>query len=66
MELLSGNQVGAMLVDYRINKYKELGWIPREGTHSAALIKTYVTSPMQDAIALQHGVKVVNTLTGFK
>ena len=66
MELLSGNQVGAMLADYRINKYKELGWIPKEGTQSAALIKTYVTSPMQDAIARQHGVKAVNTLTGFK
>ena len=66
MELLSGNQVGAMLVDYRINKYKELGWIPREGTQSAALIKTYVTTPMQDTIARQHGVKVINTLTGFK
>jgi len=66
MELLSGNQVGAMLVDYRINKYKELGWIPREGTQTAALVKTYVTTPMQDAIAQQHGVKVINTLTGFK
>jgi phosphoglucomutase len=66
MELLTGNQVGALLADYRVNKYKELGWIPREGTQSACLIKTYVTSPLQDAIGRAHGVKVVNTLTGFK
>jgi phosphoglucomutase len=66
MELLSGNQVGALLADYRINKYKELGWIPREGTQAAALVKTYVTTPLQDTIARQHGVKVINTLTGFK
>jgi len=66
MELLSGNQVGALLADYRINKYKELGWIPREGTQAACLVKTYVTTPLQDTIARQHGVRVINTLTGFK
>jgi len=66
MELLSGNQVGALLADYRIGKYKELGWIPREGTPSACLIKTFVTTPLQDAIGRAHGVKVINTLTGFK
>ena len=43
-----------------------MGWIPKEGTQSAALIKTYVTSPLQDAIAKAHGIKVINTLTGFK
>ncbi len=66
MELLSGNQVGALLADYRVNKYKELGWIPREGTQSACLIKTFVTTPLQDAVGKAHGVKVINTLTGFK
>lgn len=66
MELLSGNQVGALLADYRVNKYKELGWIPKEGTESAALVKTFVTTPLQDAVGKLHGVKVINTLTGFK
>ena len=66
MELLTGNQVGALLADYRITKYKELGWIPREGSQSAVLIKTFVTTPLQDAIGRGHGVKVINTLTGFK
>ena len=66
MTLITGNQIGAMLADYRISSLKTMGWIPNEGTQSAALIKTYVTSPLQDAIAKAHGIKVVNTLTGFK
>lgn len=66
MELLSGNQVGALLADYRVGKYKELGWIPQEGTQAACLIKTFVTTPLQDAVGKSHGVKVINTLTGFK
>lgn len=66
LELLTGNQVGALLAEYRIGKYKELGWIPASGTDRACLIKTFVTTPLQDAIARHHGVKVINTLTGFK
>ncbi len=66
LELLTGNQVGALLADYRVSKYKELGWIPREGTANACLIKTFVTTPLQDAVGKAHGVKVINTLTGFK
>lgn len=66
MELLTGNQIGAMLAEYRISKYKELGWIPKNGVASSVLIKTFVTSPLQDAIGHGHGVKVINTLTGFK
>lgn len=66
LELLTGNQVGALLADYRVGKYKELGWIPKTGTQSACIIKTFVTTPLQDAIGVAHGVKVINTLTGFK
>jgi len=66
MELLTGNQIGALLADYRLFKSKELGRIPREGSPRAALIKTFVTTPLQDAIGRGHGVKVINTLTGFK
>ena len=66
MVLLTGNQIGALLADYRITKYKERGWIPAEGSDRAAFIKTFVTTPLQDAIGRGHGVKVINTLTGFK
>jgi len=66
MELLTGNQIGALLADYRLMKYKELGWIPREGSQHVAIIKTFVTTKLQDAVGHGHGVKVINTLTGFK
>jgi phosphoglucomutase len=66
LELLSGNQIGALLTDYRLTKYKELGWIPREGSPRAAIVNTFVTTRLQDAIGRGHGVKVINTLTGFK
>ncbi len=66
LELLTGNQIGSLLAEYRISKYKELGWIPAAGTDRAAIIKTFVTTQLQDAIGRGHGVKVINTLTGFK
>ncbi|MEY4006426.1 MAG: hypothetical protein RLZZ221_2522 [Verrucomicrobiota bacterium] len=66
MELLTGNQIGALLADYRLTKYKELGWIPAGGSPRAAIIKTFVTTQLQDAVGRGHGVKVINTLTGFK
>ena len=66
MDLLTGNQIGALLADYRLAKYKELGWIPREGSQRVAIINTFVTTQLQDAIGRGHGVKVIKTLTGFK
>lgn len=66
MHLLTGNQIGSLLADYRIRKYKERGWIPAGGSDRVALIKTFVTTPLQDSIGRAHGVKVINTLTGFK
>ena len=66
MELLTGNQIGALLAEYRLTKYKELGWIPRTGSDRVCIIKTFVTTQLQDAVGRGHGVKVINTLTGFK
>ncbi len=66
MRLLTGNMTGSMLLEHRLRLLKEKGIIPQEGGDNVAVIKTFVTTPMQDAIARAHGVKVVNTLTGFK
>jgi phosphoglucomutase len=66
LELLTGNQVGALLADYRVRKYKELGWIPAEGTQNACIVTTFVTTPLQEAIGRDLKVKVIKTLTGFK
>lgn len=65
-ELYSGNKIGVALAEYRLVKMKELGLIPAAGSSSVALVKTFVTTPLQDAIAAGHGVRCVNTLTGFK
>ena len=64
--LLNGNEIGALLAEYRITRLKELGCLPENGTTSASIIKTFVTSPLVDAIAKGHGLRCVNTLTGFK
>ena len=64
--LLTGNQIGALLAEFRLVRLKQLRWIPGKGSERVALIKTFVTSPLQDAVGRAHGVKVINTLTGFK
>ncbi len=66
MELLTGNQIGSLIAEYRLIKYKERGWIPKAGSPRACIIKTFVTTQLQDAIGRGHGVKVIDTLTGFK
>ena len=66
MELLTGNQTGALLAQYRLARMEENGLIPAAGSPRACVIKTFVTSGLQDAICRAHGFKVINTLTGFK
>lgn len=66
MQLLTGNMIGSLMAEYRILTLIEGGVIPEGGSESAALIKTFVTTPLQDAIAKRYGLKCINTLTGFK
>jgi len=66
MVLLTGNQIGTLLAEYRISTLKDAEILPEDGSESAVLIKTFVTSPMQEAVASWHGLKTINTLTGFK
>lgn len=60
--VLTGNQSGAIMVDYLLSSRKELGELPANGV----VIKTIVTSEMGAVIAEHYGAKVLNTLTGFK
>ncbi|WP_353894475.1 phospho-sugar mutase [Proteinivorax hydrogeniformans] len=60
--VLSGNQTGALLVNYMLHSLKEKGQLPENG----AIIKTIVTSEMGRDIAASYGVETLNTLTGFK
>lgn len=66
LTLLNGNQIGSALAEYRIRKLVEQGVLPEGGTKRAALIKTFVTTGLQEAIANHYGLKVIETLTGFK
>lgn len=66
MILLTGNQTGSLMAWYRIKTMFELGILNEKNKKNAVLLKTFVTSPMQDAIAQHFGINVVNTLTGFK
>ena len=66
MELITGNQIGSLMAWYRIKTMFEKGWITESNRSRAILIKTFVTSTLQDTIAHQSGISVVNTLTGFK
>ncbi len=63
---LTGNELGVLIADYRLQRAKELGWLPKAGCPRAVLLKSFVTTPMLDVIARSHGASCVNTLTGFK
>jgi phosphoglucomutase len=63
---LTGNLIACVLADYRLTKMKKLGWLPKKGTKRAVIIKSLVTTPLLSAIAKYHGVRVIETLTGFK
>ncbi|MEY9096597.1 phospho-sugar mutase [Paenibacillus sp. RC84] len=60
--VLTGNQSGAIIVNYLLGSLKERGQLPSNGV----VIKTIVTSEMGAVIAESYGAKVMNTLTGFK
>lgn len=60
--VLTGNQSGALMVNYVLSQLKERGQLPGNGV----VIKTIVTSEMGADIALSYGATVENTLTGFK
>lgn len=64
--LLSGNQIGAILAEYRINTLKELGILDQYTLNHAVLIKSLVTTPLITKIAHTHGLKCIEVLTGFK
>lgn len=60
--LLSGNEVGMLLLDYICKRRIALGKMPEY----PILVKTIVTIDMARRIAEDYGVKVIDVLTGFK
>ncbi len=60
--LMSGNQSGAVLLQYILSYHKEMGTLPQ----NAVMCNTVVTSTLGDAVCRSFGVEVEKTLTGFK
>ncbi len=61
-ELVSGNEVGVLLLDYICAGRKEKGTMPK----NAVAVKSIVSTPLADAVAASYGVEMRNVLTGFK
>jgi len=59
---LNGNQTGYLLVNYILESRKDAGTLPEKG----AMVKSIVTSSMSTEIAEAYGVKMFESLTGFK
>ena len=60
--MLNGNQTGYLLVNYVLEGHKSAGTLPDNG----AMVKSIVTSTMSSEIAKAYGVKMFESLTGFK
>ena len=61
-ELVSGNEVGVLLLDYICEGRTEKGTMPK----NAVAVKSLVSTPLADAVAANYGVEMRNVLTGFK
>ena len=61
-ELLSGNQSGAILLNYILEYHNQRGTLPE----NAIMCNTVVTSTLGDRVCEKYGVAVEKTLTGFK
>jgi phosphoglucomutase len=66
LKLLTGNQIGALLAWYRIKTLFDKGVLNKQNVARAVIVKTFVTTDLQNAIADHYGVRCVETLTGFK
>ena len=61
-ELVSGNEVGVLLLDYICQGRIEKGTMPK----NPVAVKSIVSTPLADAVAAHYGVEMRNVLTGFK
>ncbi len=61
-ELLSGNEVGVLLLDYICAARIENGTMPKD----PVMVKSIVSTPLADVVAAHYGVECRNVLTGFK
>jgi phosphoglucomutase len=62
VHILSGNQIGCLLLDYVLSQKAERGELPK----NAATVQSFVSTEMTRAIAAAYGVAVFDVPTGFK
>ena len=61
-ELVSGNEMGVLLLDYICAGRIEKGTMPK----NPVAVMSIVSTPLADAVAAHYGVELRHTLTGFK
>ncbi|MCD8046352.1 MAG: phospho-sugar mutase [Clostridiales bacterium] len=61
-ELVSGNEMGVLLLDYICAGRIEKGTMPA----NPVTVKSIVSTPLTDAVAAHYGVELRSVLTGFK
>ena len=61
-ELVSGNEMGVLLLDYIASGRKQEGTLPK----NPVAVKSIVSTPLADKVAADYGVELRHTLTGFK
>ena len=61
-QILTGNEVGVLLLDYIATARKAKGTLPQ----SPVAVKSIVSTKLADAVAKGHGVELADVLTGFK
>ncbi|KKQ06030.1 MAG: Alpha-phosphoglucomutase, partial [Candidatus Moranbacteria bacterium GW2011_GWF1_36_4] len=61
-DIITGNQIGSIMEYYILTQKKEKNIMPK----NPAIVKTIVTTNLQDDIANSFGIKIFNVLTGFK
>ena len=61
-ELVSGNEMGVLLLDYICAGRIEKGTVPK----NPVAVKSIVSTPLADLVAKHYGVELRHTLTGFK
>lgn len=61
-EVLTGNQIGAIMIRYILEAHKQAGTLPA----NAVVLKSIVSSELATTIASSYDVKMVDVLTGFK
>ncbi len=60
--VLTGNQIGALMLEYLLSSLKERGELPA----SALVVRSIVSSRLADTICAAYGVEIEEVLTGFR